>query len=582
MQFPAVPVGGWGRTAAVAVVGGPLVLAWGLAVCWPLHATQGLTFWVVNAAVGLAYFLAGAVLIDEVDHGVTGSVLLAVGVFWPLNWVDEWGTGPWPLVAALQGPLASLFAIWAILRYPRHWPRRQELVVTSLLVGFQLCSVLVVLTSVPRWHGLPDRTVWLTIHADPTAYRTLTTIYDVGGAVIAFAAVAALTLRVRQLIGIDRTVMQPVVGATWLAGCLTALADLALLQTNNDATQVPLYLVQETALLAVPAAYLVATLRRRTARAALPDLLVALEDAADPVAVQQALRGHLGDPGLVVAYRVEGGQHVDARGEPVDVEGHLGVRTRVAEAAVVLSDPSTGRYPRLMPAVARALAIVLDNDALSVLVVVRIAAVARSAERIGDAVAAERERFAADVDTRVQARLVGLQDDLTAMAHGAEDEFHEALEALRVQLRDARTALVELITDGPGGPVRRVGLAGALDTAARELGTEIQVRADPVALPDATATDLLLVASELMVNAVKHAGRATIQVDLFDRHPDLVLVVADDGIRGADASGSGLRGLAQRLGERDGTLAIDSPPGGGTRVTVRVPRPRDIPRPGAG
>ena len=43
--------------------------------------------------------------------------------------------------------------------------------------------------------------------------------------------------------------------------------------------------------------------------------------------------------------------------------------------------------------------------------------------------------------------------------------------------------------------------------------------------------------------------------------------IADDGAGGADpAAGSGLRGMADRLAALDGTLAVDSPPGGGTRV----------------
>ena len=125
MQLPSVPGPGWGRTVAVAALGGPAVLAWGVAADWPLRATHGPTFLAVNAAVGLAYFLAGTVLLDEPGHRTTGSVLVAAGLLWPLNWVNEWGTGPWPLVAALQGPLASLLALWAVLRYPRHWPGRR-------------------------------------------------------------------------------------------------------------------------------------------------------------------------------------------------------------------------------------------------------------------------------------------------------------------------------------------------------------------------------------------------------------------------------------------------------------------------
>jgi len=48
--------------------------------------------------------------------------------------------------------------------------------------------------------------------------------------------------------------------------------------------------------------------------------------------------------------------------------------------------------------------------------------------------------------------------------------------------------------------------------------------------------------------------------------------VADDGVGGADVlAGSGVRGLADRVDALGGTLAFESPPGGGTRVSARIP-----------
>jgi signal transduction histidine kinase len=48
--------------------------------------------------------------------------------------------------------------------------------------------------------------------------------------------------------------------------------------------------------------------------------------------------------------------------------------------------------------------------------------------------------------------------------------------------------------------------------------------------------------------------------------------VADDGTGGADpARGTGLRGLADRVETLGGTLTVDSPPGGGTRVVAVIP-----------
>jgi signal transduction histidine kinase len=52
----------------------------------------------------------------------------------------------------------------------------------------------------------------------------------------------------------------------------------------------------------------------------------------------------------------------------------------------------------------------------------------------------------------------------------------------------------------------------------------------------------------------------------------MTIEVDDDGVGGADPrSGSGLSGLRDRLAALDGTLAIDSPSGGGTRLSARIP-----------
>jgi signal transduction histidine kinase len=53
-----------------------------------------------------------------------------------------------------------------------------------------------------------------------------------------------------------------------------------------------------------------------------------------------------------------------------------------------------------------------------------------------------------------------------------------------------------------------------------------------------------------------------------------VVEVADDGVGGADAAkGSGLSGLADRVGASDGTLGVESPPGRGTTIRAVLPIP---------
>jgi signal transduction histidine kinase len=78
--------------------------------------------------------------------------------------------------------------------------------------------------------------------------------------------------------------------------------------------------------------------------------------------------------------------------------------------------------------------------------------------------------------------------------------------------------------------------------------------------------------SELLANASKHAAARQVWIDL--RHEDgmLKIGVTDDGHGGADpAAGTGLGGIERRLAAFDGVLAVSSPPGGPTAVTMEIP-----------
>jgi signal transduction histidine kinase len=80
------------------------------------------------------------------------------------------------------------------------------------------------------------------------------------------------------------------------------------------------------------------------------------------------------------------------------------------------------------------------------------------------------------------------------------------------------------------------------------------------------------VVSEALTNVAKYAQAtaATVTVRRSDGH--VAVEIADDGVGGADAArGSGLAGLTDRVAALDGTLSVDSPAGGGTRVRVAIP-----------
>lgn len=78
--------------------------------------------------------------------------------------------------------------------------------------------------------------------------------------------------------------------------------------------------------------------------------------------------------------------------------------------------------------------------------------------------------------------------------------------------------------------------------------------------------------SEVLTNAVKHAGADRIWVDLHHGAGQLRISVTDNGTGGAAVgAGSGLAGIERRLGTFDGVLAVSSPVGGPTMVTMEIP-----------
>ena len=78
--------------------------------------------------------------------------------------------------------------------------------------------------------------------------------------------------------------------------------------------------------------------------------------------------------------------------------------------------------------------------------------------------------------------------------------------------------------------------------------------------------------AEALTNVARHSGARSAWVSLRHDGRSLFLMVGDDGHGGADPqAGTGLRGIERRLAAFDGTMALSSPPGGPTVVTMELP-----------
>lgn len=90
-------------------------------------------------------------------------------------------------------------------------------------------------------------------------------------------------------------------------------------------------------------------------------------------------------------------------------------------------------------------------------------------------------------------------------------------------------------------------------------------------LARATETVAYFTVSEGVTNALKHASASTIDVRVAVEGRWLVVSVVDDGCGGADASGSGLSGVRERVSAHGGSLDLRSGPGAGTALSLRLP-----------
>ncbi|MFH8340908.1 sensor histidine kinase [Streptomyces sp. AM6-12] len=193
-----------------------------------------------------------------------------------------------------------------------------------------------------------------------------------------------------------------------------------------------------------------------------------------------------------------------------------------------------------------------------------------------DTSAAELRRIERDLHDGAQARLVAMGMDLGTIEMLLDKDPAQARQLLTQARRNSADALEELrdLVRGIHPPVlAERGLGDAVRALAlrlplpAEVTVELPGRADP---PVESAAYFAV--SELLTNAAKHAGADRIWVDLHHTDGRLRITVTDNGRGGAAVgAGSGLAGVEKRLGTFDGVLAVSSPAGGPTMVTMEIP-----------
>jgi signal transduction histidine kinase len=334
--------------------------------------------------------------------------------------------------------------------------------------------------------------------------------------------------------------------------------------------------ISRASLVAVPAAIAIGVASVRRHRGPLGDLIVEL-GTAQPNEIRAALARTIGDPSLQLALWLPDQQHyVDENGATVALEepGPDRAVTLVGPdeqpLAALVHDATLAGQRELLEAAGSAARIALENARLHAELRSQLAELHASRARIVAAGDAERRRLERDLHDGAQQRLLalGLALQLLKDNHGDQQLLAEAqgeLTAALGELRRLARGIHPAILTDHGLPA---AVGSLIDRAAIPVSAQIGGERYPSQIESAA----YFVVSEALANVAKHAHARSARVSIARQDGRLAIDVSDDGCGGArPAAGSGLQGLADRVGALDGTLSIQTIAGEGTTIHAEIP-----------
>jgi signal transduction histidine kinase len=526
-----------------------------------------------------------------------GALMLSVGFAWFVAGLTEADSSTLYTFGAYFGPLYIAIVIHMVLAFPTG---RLETVGQRALVAAGYLDVLLVRVPFFLLGGE------IASDIDPPRPRNVLAVADrpdladvfdytspFVGVVVLLGTVVLLVRKRREATPPQRRAQAPMLW-TGLAVVALLVVNLGLEVVGAAQRTVDVAAFAALACFAVlPLAFLAGLVRSRYSRAgAVGELVERLNAPIEtPGTLRDALADALGDRSLRLVYwRESAGHYVTFDGRRVDLpepgsdravtevrapdrEGGSGEGRRIG---AIIHDASLGEERGLVRAAAASAALALDNERLEAELHARLEDLQTSRARLMEVSMFERRRLERDLHDGAQQRLVALSlqlglarrklegDPATAgrLLDAAREELGRALEELRELARGIHPAV---LTDR--------GLGPALEALADRTPVPVDLcEMPPERLPAAVEAAAYFVVAESLTNVARYAdaGRACVRIAREDGFA--VVEVADDGVGGADpSSGTGLRGLADRIAALDGRLEVHSPPGAGTRVRAKVP-----------
>jgi signal transduction histidine kinase len=512
-----------------------------------------------------------------------GPIMIGTGFLWFVSVLQDAHTAvPFTIGYTLQvGYLAGF--VYLILAFPSGRLRgrvdRAVLLASFALVTLAQVGFLLVADSRADFCARCPTNL-LEIARNDSLAQALMQFQRSAGVVVILLAIGIVATRWRRASKPQRRAAAPVFfagGAAFATLILSIVADIFSLPNSDFYGRLAYY-----AFAAVPIAVLFVFVQRTLARAEVARLVVALGQPR-ALDLRDALARALGDPSLEVAYwypAVE--RYVDIDGRPValPVPGTDRLATSIERdgrpVAVLVHDAALENNPELVDSVCAAAGLTLENERLKAELRAQLVELQASRARLVGATDAERRRIERDLHDGTQQRLVSIAMSLGLLESklpGGPAQTRPILHETRAALTAALAELRDL-TQGihPTILVER-GLPTALEELCRRaaLPASLKLSLDQ-RLPAHAESAAYFLVSEALTNAAKHSHATQVQVLAGYDRDVLTVEVTDDGIGGAAAaSGSGLRGLTDRVEALGGRFTVSSPPGRGTTLRAEIP-----------
>jgi signal transduction histidine kinase len=515
-------------------------------------------FGALMVALGFAYCLSGLIVSTEAWSFILGLHLIAL-------------------------PYAILLHILVAFPTGRlHNRAEQVLVGASYLVATVVWWALMLIEDTSRL-GLPAN--HLLVADEPDLFATLANVRLGMVVVLIVLSGVVLVRRWDESSRAQRRALAPVYVSGGVVLALYAVWSITGIAGVDPDVQENLERARVVALATVPFAFLAGLLRSRVAGAAAVSALVATLGGGGERRgrLRDALAGALGDPSLELAFWLpERGGWVDAAGAPVQLPGDGSTRTSTViehdgrPLATIVHDVSLAEEGDLVRAVGGAASLALENERLDAELRANLHELRASRARIVESADAARRRIERDLHDGAQQQLVAILLALRVARARLDDDPRAAAAMLDNATRDLGGAIDELRELARGihpAILSDRGLGPALEALAARLPLPVEIAAAPSQrLPSSIEAAVYFVVSEALTNVSRYAHASHVQIEVTSENGEVVAVVADDGIGGADpAKGSGLRGLNDRVAALDGRLEVESSEARGTTVRALIP-----------